>query len=151
MRQHSLPRRTLVMGASLFLLMLAIPPCALAADDEETRKNAQKGKAGEDKGKDKDKDKDKKKPAAALTTDGVFTGIDQGDYAHWKMRTADGKEVSYFILRPDASVEKVIANPKKFAGKKCRVTWKKSVENIPEGGGKMEIEQILSVEWTKSK
>jgi hypothetical protein len=31
------------------------------------------------------------------------------------------------------------------------VTWKKSTENIPEAGGKMEIEQILSVEWLGKK
>src|SRR5688572_14759524 len=75
MRQHSLSRRALVMGASLLVLMLALPPCARAADDEETRKGAQKDNAAEDKGKDKakdkdkDKGKDKAKPAAPLTTD----------------------------------------------------------------------------------
>jgi len=89
--------------------------------------------------------------AAAKQTDGVFLGIEEGDYAHWNMRTVDGTEVSYFILKPDTSVDKVLENPKVFTGKKCRVTWKKSTENIPEAGGKMEIEQILSVEWLGKK
>jgi len=98
------------------------------------------------KGRPADKPK-----AAAKLTDGTFLGIDEGDYFHWKMRTVDGEEVSYFILKPDASVDKVIENPEAHVGKKCRVTWKKSVENLPEAGGKMEIEQILSVEWLGKK
>jgi len=92
------------------------------------------------------------KPAAAGTTlEGTFTGIEQGDYAHWNIRTKDGKERSFFILKPDASVEKALDDPKKFVGKSCRVTWKKSTEEVPEAGGKMEIEQILSVEWLDAK
>ena len=54
------------------------------------------------------KDDDAAKPKAALTAEGTFTGIEQGDYAHWKMRTTSG-EVSFYILKPDASVEKVLA------------------------------------------
>lgn len=92
-----------------------------------------------------------KPKAAAKLTDGVFLGIEEGDYAHWNMRTVDGDEVSYFILNPDTPVDKVLENPKAFIGKKCRVSWKKSTENIPEAGGKMEIEQVLSVEWLGKK
>jgi len=96
------------------------------------------------------KDKAPAKPKTALTAEGTFTGIEQGDYMHWKMHTKAG-DVSYFILKPDASVEKVLKNPKPFTGRKCRITWKKTTENIPEAGGKMEIEQIVSVEWTDKK
>lgn len=92
-----------------------------------------------------------KPKAVAKLTDGTFLGIEEGDYAHWNMRTVDGAEVSYFILKPDTSVDKVLENPKTYIGKKCRVTWKKSTENIPEAGGKIEIEQVLSVEWLGKK
>jgi hypothetical protein len=85
--------------------------------------------------------------AANKVTEGTFTGIEQGDYFHWNMTTKSGEEASFFIMRPDDSVEKVTETPDNYVGKKCRVTWKKSTENIPEAGGKMEIEQILSVEW----
>lgn len=88
------------------------------------------------------------KPAVSKLT-GIFLGIEEGDYAHWQMRTDKGEERSFFILKPDASVEKVTAKPTAFKGRKCRVTWKKSKENIPEAGGKIELEQILSVEWVK--
>lgn len=82
---------------------------------------------------------------------GTFTGIEEGDYFHWNMRSDQGEDLSFFILNPDPSLEKALANPKAFAGKKCRVTWKKSTENIPEAGGPTEIDQILSVEWLTAK
>lgn len=90
----------------------------------------------------------KPKTAAALQTkEGTFLGIEEGDYAHWMMRTADGEETSFFVLRPDASVEKVLETPDKYKGRKCRIQWKSSMENLPEAGGKTQVEQILSVEW----
>jgi hypothetical protein len=85
--------------------------------------------------------------AAIKTTSGVFTGILEGDYSHWKMTTEKGEEVSYFILKPDASIERALENPKPFIGKKCVVKWKASKENLPEAGGKIEVEQVISVEW----
>lgn len=96
-------------------------------------------------------DKATKKPAKAVaalkTTSGTFAGIEEGDYAHWNMKTDKGEDASYFILKPDASIEKVLADPKPFIGKKCIVKWKASKENIPEAGGKIDIEQVISVEW----
>ena len=85
------------------------------------------------------------------TLEGTFLGIEQGDYFHWNMKTASGEERSFFIMKPDASVDKIVDKPESFIGKKCRITWKASTENIPEAGGKMEIEQILSVEWLGKK
>jgi len=87
------------------------------------------------------------KAAASPVAEGVFGGIEEGDYPHWNMRDKEGKELSFFVLKPDASVEKVLGKPEAYAGKKCRVTWKKSLETIPEIGGEVEIEQVLSVEW----
>ena len=96
-------------------------------------------------------DKGAKKPAkgavTAKTTSGTFTGIEEGDYAHWTMKTDKGEVVSYFILKPDASIEKVLENAESFIGKKCVVKWKTSKENIPEAGGKIDVEQVISVEW----
>jgi hypothetical protein len=85
----------------------------------------------------------------AKVTAGVFAGIEEGDYFHWNMRTTGGEEVSYFILHPDASVDRVLEDPAAYVGRRCRVTWKKSTEDIPEAGGKMQVEQILSVQWLK--
>jgi hypothetical protein len=38
------------------------------------------------------------------TTNGTFAGIEQGDYAHFLVKTPKGQE-SYFVLRPDKSVQ----------------------------------------------
>jgi hypothetical protein len=56
-----------------------------------------------------EKNKGGQKEAASKTvmkiTSGVFTGIEEGDYSHWKMKTDKGEEVTYFILKPDAAIE----------------------------------------------
>ncbi len=94
---------------------------------------------------------DKPAAAEAKAATGTFTGIEQGDYAHWLMKTQAGEELSYFILKGDESVAKVLAKPKAFIGRKCRVKLKTSMEDLPEAGGKVEIEQVLGVEWLEDK
>ena len=79
------------------------------------------------------------------------TGIEEGDYFHWNMTSKSGEELSFFLLKTDDAIDKVVENPKAYIGKKCRVTWKKSTENIPEAGGKMEIDSVVSVEWIGGK
>jgi hypothetical protein len=93
------------------------------------------------------KGKGAKAKAATQVAEGTFVRIEEGDYFHWNMKSKAGEELSFFIMKADASVEKVVENPEAYVGKKCRVTWKTSTENIPEAGGKMKIDQILSVEW----
>ena len=88
--------------------------------------------------------------AKSKSTDGTFVRIDEGDYFHWVINTK-GEEFSFFILNADAAVEKVLEDPEKFVGKKCRVLWKESMEDIPEAGGKIKVKQVLSVEWLAKK
>lgn len=95
--------------------------------------------------------KSKGKAGAVQTVEGTFLRIDEGDYAHWVMKTTQSKEVSFFVLKPDAGLEKVLKEPGKFTGKKCRVQWKSTTQHIPEAGGKMKVEEILSVEWLGKK
>lgn len=86
------------------------------------------------------------KAPAGATLEGKFTGIEEGDYAHWNMTTGAG-ERSFFILKTNAAIEKVLAQPAKFKGKRCAITWKKGMQDIPEAGGRIEVEQILDVRW----
>lgn len=79
--------------------------------------------------------------------EGVFTGIEQGDYAHFKLRESDGTERSFFILQTDAAIERVLADPQEYEGRNCRVRWERRSENIPEAGGPMEIDVLLGVDW----
>jgi len=67
------------------------------------------------------------------------------------MKSEKGEELSYFILKGDATVDKVLGKPKAYVGRKCRVKLKISMENIPEAGGKMEVTQVLGVEWLEGK
>jgi hypothetical protein len=87
--------------------------------------------------------------AAAEELEGTFLGIEEGDYSHWHMKTKDGVERSFFILEATEEMQKALDKPEAFKGKACRVLWKKSFEDIPEAGGKIEIEVLEFVEWVK--
>ncbi len=86
------------------------------------------------------------KAPAGASLEGVFTGIEEGDYAHWTMKTPAG-ERSFFILKTNPAIDQALAQPAKFKGKRCKITWKKGMQEIPEAGGKIEVEQILDVRW----
>jgi len=90
---------------------------------------------------------DDDKAKSGQTAEGVFTGIEQGDYAHFKLRESDGTERSFFILQTDAAIERVLADPQEYEGRNCRVRWERRSENIPEAGGPMEIDVLLGVDW----
>jgi len=81
------------------------------------------------------------------TAAGIFTGIEQGDYAHFKLRENDGTELSFFILQTDAAIDRILADPQEYEGRACKVRWERRSENIPEAGGAMEIDVLLGVDW----
>ena len=80
-------------------------------------------------------------------TDGTFAGIEQGDYAHFlvKVKERKGAQESFFILRPDKSVQSYLDNPTKLKGRRVRLYWEERNENIPEGGGKQQIKVVTRV------
>ena len=78
-------------------------------------------------------------------SDGTFAGIEQGDYAHFRLKKKSGEE-SFFILRPHKSVQSFIDNGDKLKGRKVRVFWEERDENIPEAGGKQRIKIVTRVE-----
>ena len=78
-------------------------------------------------------------------SDGTFLEIEQGDYAHFVIKTKAGRE-SFFILRPDKSVQSYIDNGAKLKGRKVRVHWEERNENIPEAGGKQRIKVVTEVD-----
>jgi len=78
---------------------------------------------------------------------GTFVGIEQGDYAHFKLRESDGTERSFFILQTDADIDRILADPQEYEGRACKVRWERRSENIPEAGGPMEIDVLLGVDW----
>lgn len=76
------------------------------------------------------------------TTDGTFVRIDQGDYAHFLIKETNGKDASFIVLRPDASVQQYLDKPAKLKGHKVRVHWQE--QTIPEAGGLMKT--VVKVE-----
>ena len=78
-------------------------------------------------------------------TDGTFAGIEQGDYAHFLVKQPHGKQESFFILRPDNSVQSYLDNPSKLKGRRVRVYWEERDEHIPEAGGKQQIKVVTKV------
>ena len=84
--------------------------------------------------------------ASKGTTNGTFAGIEQGDYAHLLVKTASGKQESYFVLQVDKSVQPYVEYAAKMRGRKVRVYWEERNENIPEAGGKQKIKLVTKVE-----
>ena len=76
------------------------------------------------------------------STEGIFVGIEQGDYAHFLIKDKKGQNDSFIILRPDKSVQTYLDNPAKLKGHKVRVHWKE--QTIPEAGGLMKT--VVKVE-----
>ena len=79
-------------------------------------------------------------------SDGTFAGIEQGDYAHFLLKDTKGKPNSYFILRPDKSVQAFLDNARKLKGRRVRVYWEERDQEIPEAGGKQRIKVVTKVE-----
>ena len=84
--------------------------------------------------------------ASKGTSDGTFAGIEQGDYAHFLIKDKKGQRESFFILRPDRSVQSYLDNGDELKGRKVRVFWEERNENIPEAGGKQQIKVVTKVE-----
>lgn len=75
----------------------------------------------------------------------TFKGIESGDYMHLVVENEDGEEQTFFISN-DPSFQTYLDFPDKHEGEHVRVLWHKVEKTIPEAGGKMEIEEALSIE-----
>lgn len=83
-----------------------------------------------------------KKRAASGSTEGVFLGIDSGDYQHFLIRDKQGKQQSFVILKPDRSLKSYLGNPGALKARRVRVHWK--METVPEAGEQMKT--VVKVE-----
>ena len=84
--------------------------------------------------------------AAVNTLVGTYTSTEQGDYMHANITGEDGKDYSFFFapdLDPARSDEMVEGL---WDGKKITCTWRTANRDIPESGGMMELEEIVSIE-----
>ena len=73
------------------------------------------------------------------TFEGTFQGLEEGDYLHLNVQGASGP-TSFWCM--DAACEGWDEKP---TGTRIKVIWKKVKENIPEAGGEMELEMVISI------
>ena len=76
-----------------------------------------------------------KKSSATGATEGIFLGIDSGDYQHFLIKDKQGKQQSFVILRPDDSLKPYLNNPAALKARRVRVHWK--MQTVREAGGQM--------------
>ena len=74
--------------------------------------------------------------------EGTFDGIEQGDYAYFKVRGV-AEDKSFMVLNADKTYKAISANPEKFIGRRVKVYWIAAKQNIPEAGGMINIEKYV--------
>lgn len=89
------------------------------------------------------KSPDSKAPPNSIT--GRFDGVEEGDYTHLLLNSG-GQVRSFFVLRTDETIERLLKHRNRYIGKTIRVYWKTSVEDIPEAGGKTRVDSVVSVQ-----
>ena len=83
-----------------------------------------------------------KKRSATGSTEGIFVGIESGDYQHFQIKDKYGKPQSFVILKPHVSLKSYLDNPAALKARRVRVHWK--MHTIPEAGEQMKT--VVKVE-----
>lgn len=83
-------------------------------------------------------------PGPVEETKGVFAGIEFGDYAYLLL-TVGGEDLSFMMLRPDDTLERLLDSPDRYVGRTITVVWQTVTETLPEAGGPVEVTMALSV------
>jgi hypothetical protein len=88
---------------------------------------------------------------------GVFKGISTGKMRQqgakrpislWTMDGEGGEKLSIPILAPDASIQKVIASPKNYIGKRCIVAYDQGEETLVGFREPVDLNHVISVRWS---
>jgi hypothetical protein len=78
------------------------------------------------------------------TTTGTFVSMEWGDYLHFNMKNDAGEEMSFFVLHTPEDQTSVFEK-EGMEGRRIEAKWKTTMEDIPESGGKMELDQLVEV------
>jgi hypothetical protein len=82
--------------------------------------------------------------ATSNTVKGTFVALEMGDYMHFNMKSDAGEDLSFWVM--DLSADQIAPFEEGgMEGKKIEVTWEKTMADIPESGGKMEIEEVTAI------
>lgn len=89
----------------------------------------------------------KSKPAIRKN-EGIFQGITQGDYYYVNITDNNGIEHGFMILESFVGQKDIdFENPMRQTGKKCRFTWMRQKNYIPEAGEELERDKLISFAW----
>ncbi|HLP57228.1 MAG TPA: hypothetical protein VK186_00290 [Candidatus Deferrimicrobium sp.] len=92
--------------------------------------------------------REEKSKSAIIKDEGIFRGISQGDYYYVNITDNNGIEHGFMILEGFVGQKDIdFENPMKQAGKKCRFTWMRQKNFIPEAGEELEREKLISFAW----
>ena len=90
---------------------------------------------------------------------GVFRGIGTGEMREkgakkpirvWKMDGDGGQKLSIPILAPDAPIQKVIASPESYIGRRCIVVYEQAEVVLVGSREPVDLNTVISVQWSES-
>lgn len=77
---------------------------------------------------------------------GKLLGVEQGDYAHITVEDESGESHSFFVSN-DSSFQQLLEFPEKFTDRQVEIRWQTVERNIPEAGGKQQIDEAMSITY----
>jgi hypothetical protein len=80
------------------------------------------------------------------STEGIFVGIEQGDYAHFQIKNEAAEEESCFLRRPDKPSQPCLDHPEILKGGNVRGHWQEKIQKIPEAGEIMRLKVVVRAE-----
>ena len=78
--------------------------------------------------------------------EGTFEQIEQGDLFHFIVKDEQGKSYDFWVMKTDATYEKISLDQAKYKGKKIKVFYKKSKKFIENAGGEIEFQEYVKAE-----
>lgn len=84
------------------------------------------------------------------TTIGTFLTMEEGDYYYIHIKDENKKETSFTLWKSyEGAADLNVDNWEASKGKKIKVDWEETMEDIPEAGEKILVKKVLAVEILK--
>lgn len=90
--------------------------------------------------------KDTSATAQEKFVEGTFVEIEQGDLFHFIVKDDQGKSYDFWVMKTDATYEKISLDQAKYKGKKIKVFYKESKKFIENAGGEIEFQEYVKAE-----
>jgi len=91
--------------------------------------------------------KETKSDDNAGITIGTFLTLEEGDYYYIHVKDENKKENTFTLWRAyEGAADLNVDNWESVKGKKVKVKWEETMEDIPEAGEKMLVKKVLAIE-----